>query len=136
MQKIQFGDTSHEINDLAQKVLTGEKVATSSLLDYYLIGKKKQSNVGDFFSILNADNEEVTIVQIERIETLKYGDVTEAFAIEEGDGSLENWKSIHQPYYSRLLSAIDKELTNETLLLCEWFKKADHKELPNFNEPI
>jgi len=42
MDKIQFGSAPHEIDEFAHKVLTGEKVATSSLLDYYLIEKKKK----------------------------------------------------------------------------------------------
>lgn len=121
-EKIQFGSIPHEMDDLANKVLTGEKVATSSLLDYYLNGLKKQSKVGDLFSILNSAEEEVATVRVEKIETIKFGDITEKFAIEEGDGSLKNWQAIHQPYYSRLLAAIGKELNAETLLLCEWFK--------------
>lgn len=49
VKKIQFGVTAYEIDDLAHKVITREKIATSSLYDYYLIGKKKQSKVGDIF---------------------------------------------------------------------------------------
>jgi len=123
--KIQFASTPHEIDDLAQKVIFGEKVATSSLLDYYLAGKKRQSKLGDVFSILNSAKEEVAKVKIIRIEKRKFGDITEEFAIEEGDGSLENWRAIHFPYYSRQLSKIGKELNAETLLVCEWFEIVD-----------
>lgn len=122
MDKIQFGSVPHEIDELAHKVLAGEKVATSSLLDYYLIGKKRRSKVGDVFSILNSINEEVAKVRIEKIEIKKIGDITEEFAIEEGDESLENWQAIHLSYYSGLLSSIGKGLNNNTLLVCEWFK--------------
>lgn len=122
MDKIKFGSTSNEIDDLANKVLSGEKVATSSLLDYHLQGLKHASKVGDYFSILSSSDEEVAIVRVEKVEIVKIGDITETFAIEEGDGSLENWLAIHHPYYSKLLSEIGKELSQETLLVCEWFK--------------
>ena len=122
IEKVKFGNSIYEIDDLANKVLIGEKVATSSLLDYYLIRKKKKSKVGDCFAILNSVNKEVAIVKVERIETLKFEDITEEFAKEEGDGSLENWRIIHEPYYSQLLSEIGKELNAETMLVCEWFK--------------
>lgn len=49
MGKIKFSSLPDEIAHLAKKVLTGEKVVTSSLYDYYLIGLKKVSNVADYF---------------------------------------------------------------------------------------
>lgn len=119
---MKFGSSSSEMDNLSGKVATGAKTATSSLFDLYLTGKKKQSKTGDCFSILNAANKEVAVVRVERIETVKFGDITEEFAKEEGDGSLENWKAIHLSYYSKLLSEIGKELNGETLLVCEWFK--------------
>lgn len=122
IQKIKFGGTTFEMDDLADKVLTGEKVATSSLLEYYLSGKKKRSKTGDLFSVLNSTGKEVAVIKIEKIQIVKFGDITEEFAKEEGDGNLENWKSIHEPYYARLLSLTGKELDAETLLVCEWFK--------------
>jgi len=122
MEEMQFGSSLHEIDELAHKVLTGEKVATSSLLDYYLIGKKKQSKIGDIFSILNSAKEEVAKIRIIRIETRKFGEITKEFAEEEGDDSLENWRAIHLLYYSRLLSEIGKELNQDTALVCEWFE--------------
>jgi len=122
IEKIKFGGTSFEIDDLANKVLIGEKVATSSLLEYYLIGKKKRSKTGNLFSILDSADREVAVVRIEKIENVKFGDITEEFAKEEGDGSLDNWRTIHEPYYSELLSSVGKELNKDTLLVCEWFK--------------
>lgn len=125
--KIQFGSSPHEIDHLAEKVLNGEKTSTSSLLDYYLVGLKKRSKIGDSFSILNSSGEEVTIVSIEKVEIIKFGDITAKFAREEGDGNIDNWKAIHYPYYSQLLSEIGKVLNEETLLVCEWFKVVDNK---------
>lgn len=119
---VKFGSTPSEIDSLANKVLTGEKVATSSLLDYYVLGLKKRSKKGDKFAILDSADKKIAIVQIEKTKIIKFRDITEKFAIEEGDGSLENWLAIHKSYYSRLLAKIGKELNPETLLLCEWFK--------------
>lgn len=85
LETIKFGSSPYEVDELAYKVLKQEKVATSSLLDYYLIGKKKRRKIGDCFAILNSDDEEVAIVRIERINTFKFGDIGEEFAKEEGD---------------------------------------------------
>lgn len=119
---VKFGSTPSEIDNLANKVLIGEKVATSSLLDYYILGLKRRSKKGDIFSILDSSDKEIATVQIEKTKIIKFGNITEEFAIEEDDGSLENWLVIHKPYYSQLLAKIGKELSSETLLLCEWFR--------------
>lgn len=121
MEEVKFGGSPIEVDELANKVLTGEKISTSSLLEYHLQGLKTGSKVGDTFSILNSSDKVVAVVKVEKIEIIKFGDITESFAIEEGDGSLENWSAIHRPYYSKLLSEIGKELNPETLLVCEWF---------------
>ena len=103
-------------------VLTGEKVATSSLLDYYLEGLKKKSSVGDCLAVLDSCDNQIAIIKIVKTEIRRFGDITESFAIQEGDGSLTNWKAIHRPYYSKLLSSIGKQLTDNTELVCEWFQ--------------
>lgn len=122
MEKIKFGSLPVEVDDLANKVLRGEKTATSSLLDYYNLGLKKMSKIGDRFSISNSLDKEIAVVRIIQIEVDGFGDITETFAKEEGDGSLENWKAIHRPYYSKLLADIGRELNEDTLLVCEWFE--------------
>lgn len=122
IQKIKFGDKPKDIDDLANKVLSGEKTATSSLHDYYKLGLKEKSKLNDCISILDSSETEVAIVEIIKIEIVKFKDITESFAKEEGDGDLTNWTNIHQTYYSQQLAVINKELTENTELVCEWFQ--------------
>lgn len=117
--KIQFGG---ETNELATKVLSGEKTATSSLYDYYLMDLKEMSNPGEYASILDSGGNELCVVKIEKVEIIQFQNITERFAIEEGDGNLQNWQRIHTDYYSAQLRKIGKELTGNTELVCEWFK--------------
>lgn len=116
---IQFGG---ETNQLAAMVLSGEKVATSSLYDYYRMKMKKMSNLNDYASIVDSDGNEICVVKIEKIEIIQFQHITEAFAIEEGDGNLRNWLKIHTEYYAAQLEKIGKQLTGDTELVCEWFK--------------
>lgn len=120
-QKFKFGSTADEIDDLANKVLQGEKTSTSSLLDLYSIKQKKFSKLGEYVSILDSTNQEVALIRILKMEIIKFKDIPESFAIAEGDGSLENWRTIHKKHYSNQLSGIGKELTEDTELVCEWF---------------
>ena len=121
-QRIKFGKEKADIDELAQKVLSGEKIATSSLLDYYRLNLKTMSRVGDYASILDSKDAEVAIVRIEKIEIRKMKDIDNSFAIDEGDGNLNSWLDIHQKYYSDQLSNIGKELNEDTELVCEWFR--------------
>lgn len=116
--RIQFGCNADE---LAMKVLSGKKTAISSLYDYHYKEYKDIIKVNEFASILDSHNKEICIIQITKIEIVKFENITEEFSIEEGDENLENWKNIHIKYYSSLLKKIGLELTGETKLLCEWF---------------
>ena len=89
--RIQFGCDTDE---LADKVLSGEKTATSSLYDYSLMNQE-EIKVNEYASILDSQGKEKCIVKIERIEIVDFQDITEEFAVNEGDGCLENWIKIH-----------------------------------------
>lgn len=85
--RIQFGCDTDE---LADKVLSGEKTATSSLYDYSLMNQE-EIKVNEYASILDSQGKEKCIVKIERIEIVDFQDITEEFAVNEGDGCLDNW---------------------------------------------
>lgn len=121
-QQIKFGSADEVIDELARKVLSGEKTATLSLLDYYKHGLKDSCTVDDYISILDSSDNQVAVARIVKSEIVRFEIITESFAIEEGDGSLANWIMIHRPYYSHQLSVIGKELTDDTKLVCEWFQ--------------
>ena len=117
--KIQFGGNTDE---LAGKVLSGEKIATSSLYAYYRMNLKEMSKVGDYVSILDSSGNEECVVRIERMEIVQFQNITEAFAIEEEDSSLCNWLTIHTEYYSTQSEKLGEKFTGETDLVCEWFR--------------
>jgi len=120
--KIKFGGNKEDMDELANKVLLGQKTATSSLLDYYQLNLKEKSRLDDYVSIQDSSDNEITIVRIVKMEIVKFKDISELFAIEEGDGNLINWLEIHRKYYSGQLSDIGNELTGDTELVCEWFE--------------
>ena len=82
---------------------------------------KETIKENEYASILDSHGREVCIIQINKIKIVEFQNITEEFAIAEGDGNLENWLRIHTEYYSLLLEKIGKKLTGETKLLCEWF---------------
>ena len=116
--RIQFCNTADE---LAEKVLIGDKIATSSLYDYYSMNLKEMIKENEYAFILDSHGKEICIIQIKRNEVVEFQNITEQFAIDEGDENLANWLKIHTEYYSLLLEKIGKRLTRETKILCEWF---------------
>ena len=116
--RIQFGSATDE---LAEKVLTGDKIATSSLYDYYNMNLKEMIKEDEYAFILDSHGREICIIQMKRKEVVEFQNITEQFAIDEGDENLANWLKIHTEYYSLLLEKIGKRLTGETKILCEWF---------------
>lgn len=121
MTEVKFGGTSEEQNELSQLVLIGDKTATSSLLE--LKTKKNITHKDDIWKILNGSNEYVCTVRVIKVENKEFQEITEEFAIKEGDGTFKNWLDIHSNYYSFLLKKIGKELTETTLLECVYFEK-------------
>lgn len=78
--------------------------------------------VNECASILDSYGNEVCIVKIEKVAIIQFQNITEAFAVEEGDGDLHNWLKIHTEYYTAQLEKIGKKLMGSTELVCEWFK--------------
>lgn len=128
MEIIQFGGTKEEQTELAELVLNSEKKATSSLKILQDLGLTKESRVGDMWSICDGEGIELCRTVVEKVEIRLFGQVDEAFAILEGDGSFINWYEIHFNYYKMLLERHGLELTNETELECVYFRRINSKK--------
>jgi uncharacterized protein YhfF len=121
--KVKFGGTLKEQNELAEKVLTGEKVATSSLYYLQVIGESTPTYVGDCWQIFNGTNKKYCEVKVRKVKNVRFGKISEEFAREEGDGSLKVWKEIHKTYYDNILNQYNENLTSDTIIECVWFER-------------
>jgi uncharacterized protein YhfF len=119
--RVKFGGTAKEQDELAEKVLKGEKSATSSLLYLQEIGEVSGTNVGDIWLIENSTGQSQAKVKVSNVAYVPFGEVKEHFALLEGDGSFQNWYQIHKEYYGSLLEKYGKELTDDTVLECVYF---------------
>ncbi|MBO0477660.1 ASCH domain-containing protein [Vagococcus sp. DIV0080] len=119
---VRFGSERDEQTYLAHLVLDGVKIATSSLKELQELMTKPKTSLNDRWIIQNGWAEEVCQVDVTTVELIPFGEVTERFAIDEGDGSYENWYNIHSHYYQQLLNKYDRVLSDETILECVYFK--------------
>ena len=79
----------------------------------------------DYFIILNHKEQPVAIIKTVEVMIIPMNEVSEEFAIAEGDGSYENWKSIHKRYFTSELQKVGLEFSEDMLLVCERFTVID-----------
>ena len=120
-----FGDTP---NELAQLVMNGVKTATCSGFIFYELENAPLPTTDDYFIIMNSDEQPMAIIKTVEVSLVPMNEVTEEFAIAEGDGSYENWKSIHERFFKSELQKVGLEFSEDMLLVCERFTLIDVKD--------
>ncbi|MBS4224207.1 ASCH domain-containing protein [Lederbergia citrea] len=120
----QFGDTPDE---LAQLVIDGVKTATCSGHIFYELENEPLPTTEDYSIILNSNEEPVAIIKTVEVKLVPMNEVTEEFAVAEGDGTYQNWKDIHVRFFTNELSKHGLEFSEDMLLVCERFRLVDVK---------
>jgi len=120
-----FGEAQDE---LAQAVIEGRKTATCSAYVLYELENEPIPENEEYSIILNSLEEPVAIIKTVDVSITPMNEVTEEFALAEGDGSYRNWKEIHERYFKRELGKVGLEFTEDMLLVCERFELVDVKD--------
>ncbi|WP_274571719.1 ASCH domain-containing protein [Neisseria leonii] len=122
IQAWQFGIMPDE---LAQLVVTGQKTATASAYDAYLIHDEPLPSVTNnpYSVVLNSQNEPVCIIKTTKVTILPFKEVSADHAYKEGEGnrSLAYWRQIHWKVFSQWLAADGAAFTEDSLVVCEEF---------------
>ena len=117
-----FGDTPDE---LAQLVIEEKKTATCSAHVLYELENEPLPTTEDYSIILNSKEEPVAIIKTTDVSIVPMNEVTEEFALAEGEGSYEEWKAIHDRYFKSELMPRGIEFSEDMLLVCERFTLID-----------
>lgn len=120
-----FGDTPDE---LARLVIEGKKTATCSAHILYELENEPLPTTEDYSVILNSKEEPVAIIKTIDVSIIPMNDVKEEFALAEGEGSYEEWKTIHVRYFKQALKETNQPFTESLLLVCERFTLVDVKK--------
>ncbi|WP_433946871.1 ASCH domain-containing protein [Paenibacillus sp. SN-8-1] len=123
----QFGA---EPDYLAQLVISGIKSATCSGLIFYEIENEPLPSVEDYSIILNSKDEPVAIIKTTDVTIMPMNEVPEDFAIAEGerDRTYQYWKDAHERFFTKELSNIGLEYSEDMMLVCERFELVDVKK--------
>ncbi len=119
-----FGDTPDQ---LAQLVIDGAKTATCSGYVFYELEKAPLPQVDEYSIILNSAEQPVAIIRTVEVFVTPMNEVTEDFAIAEGEGSYQEWKDIHVRFFTSELQKHGLEFSEDMLLVCEQFTLLDVK---------
>lgn len=109
---------------LAQLVIDGIKTATCSGYIFYQLENEPLPTTEDYSIILNSEDQPVAIIRTVEVKLTPMNEVTEAFAIAEGEGdrTYQYWWNAHETFFRKELSAFGREFSEDMLLVCERFE--------------
>ncbi|QWH40474.1 ASCH domain-containing protein [Bacillus mycoides] len=122
----QFGDSP---DYLAKLVIDGVKTATCSCHIFYELENEPLPTTNDYSIVLNSQDEPVTIIKTIEVTVTPMNEVTEAFAIAEGEGDLtyNYWRDTHIQFFTKELHELGLGFSEDILLVCERFELIDIK---------
>lgn len=111
-----IGDT------LGALVVAGTKTATCSAYDLYEKEGDALPEVGHYSIVLNSREEVLALIQTTHVEIVPFNEVSEEFALAEGEGDYEDWWEGHVRFFSQLLPQYDVPYREDMLVVCERFR--------------
>ncbi|WP_144462513.1 ASCH domain-containing protein [Siminovitchia fortis] len=121
----QFGD---DADKLAGLVIAGKKRATCSCRLLYDLENEPLPKVDDHSVILDSEDQPVAIIRTAEVEVVPMNEVTEDFAVSEGEGSYEEWWDTHVRFFTNELNEKGLTFSEDLLLVCERFELIDSNE--------
>ncbi|MEK4670972.1 ASCH domain-containing protein [Niallia sp. FSL R7-0271] len=79
--------------------------------------------VGEHYIVVNGKENPVAVIEIESVQIVPMNEVTEEFALAEGEGDYQFWWDAHRKFFTELLKEYDIAFTPNMLVVCERFKK-------------
>ncbi|MFT9846150.1 ASCH domain-containing protein [Aneurinibacillus sp. REN35] len=120
----QFGASADWLADL---VVEGKKTATTSGFVFYELEKEPIPQAGEYNIVLDGQVKPVAVIQIQSVEVVPMNEVTEEFALAEGEGDYRFWWDAHEKFFTKLLKEYSVEFSPHMLVVCERFKNVYSK---------
>ncbi|MDO9302354.1 MAG: ASCH domain-containing protein [Anaerolineales bacterium] len=119
-----FGDHPKLADELGYLVVSGIKTGTCSALWEWEAEGNPIPQPGLISIVLDGLGQPICIIETTEVLVSRFNAVDEEFARAEGEGdlSLEYWRKAHTTFFSRVLSKIGREFSEDMPLVCERFK--------------
>lgn len=112
-----FGDSPELADELLALVLAGRKTATCAALASFGEGGEPMPVVGRRDVVLDGLGRPAAVVETVELTVCRFDEVDAAFAEQEGEGPLEEWRRGHEAYFRR-----NGGFSPDMELLCERFR--------------
>ncbi|GAB1471602.1 ASCH domain-containing protein [Chloroflexota bacterium] len=119
-----FGDHPKLADELGALIVNGTKTGTCSALWEWEAEGNPIPEVGLISITLNGADEPICIIETTEVTFRRFNEVDEDFAYSEGEGdrTLNYWREAHTRFFTRILSKIGKEFSEDMPLVCERFR--------------
>lgn len=118
-----FAHTRELADELGSYVVNGTKTATCSAKVLYDKLGDPLPQVGMYSIVLNGDEQPIAIIETTEVTIVPMNEVSEAFAVAEGEGTYDDWWRGHVAYFSETLPQHGEAFSDDMLLVCERFKR-------------
>jgi uncharacterized protein YhfF len=112
-----LGEMRQRLNGL---ILTQRKRATAGLLLDYVRENEELEFVGERLALVDDDQRRIAVVEVVKVDTVPFGEVSWKFAQAEGEGdeSLEEWREGHLRFWTSFGEVVD----DSTPVVLLWFE--------------
>lgn len=120
-----FHNNEKDANRLAELVLRGKKQAGSGLYAWYEEAGAPLQVIGTKHIITDFDGTARAIIQIKKVDTIPFNEISEAYAtLDMGttDEPLKKWKKAHWDFFTSTMKESEQEPTKDMLVVCEYFE--------------
>lgn len=116
-QRTGFGDSPELSAQLLDLIRQGRKTATCGALRDYQAEGEPVPNAGEIMIADDWDGEPALAYRLTDVTVCSFAEVTEDFALAEGEGDFDDWREGHEAFFARN-GGFDPSM----LLVCERFE--------------
>ncbi|WP_242007842.1 ASCH domain-containing protein [Paracoccus sulfuroxidans] len=99
--RTRFGDGPELSARLLDLIRQGKKTGTCGALAHYEADGEPVPSKGDIVIAENWDGTPALVYEVTGVHICRFDEVTEAFALTEGEGDYDDWKRGHIDYFTR-----------------------------------
>lgn len=125
LRSIEFGTPGKSRQTLVNFVINGNKRATAGLAADYEKEGEEVEFVGECLSMVDNDGKHVATLQVTRVDTTRFADVPDEFALAEAEGDLNaaDFRASHMKYWTK----VGETITDDTMINQIYFTLLTHR---------
>ena len=125
LRSIEFGTPGKSRETLVNFVINGNKRATAGLAADYEKECEEVEFVGECLSMVDNDGKHVATLQVTRVDTTRFADVPDEFALAEAEGDLNaaDFRASHMQYWTK----VGETITDDTMINQIYFTLLTHR---------